>query len=802
MKEVTAKGPSNARLAIVGDMPGFEEELTGVPFSGSSGRLLNDMLSCCGTSRDQCYVTNVVRVRPPNNSFDLFYDDGQKRQQPSSFLLQEIEQLKQNLRQLRPNAILVLGNEALKALTGYDSIEKWRGSIINTPYGKVIGSYHPSYILRVYQDRVIAELDIKRAVAQSTFPQFIQRSYDFLLAPTKSQVIDYLRYLRNSKKPVAFDIETVGRTVRCLGLADSPTRAVCIPFVTLTHRNSVQSGVIFDPKVSPVGPGLHYWSEQDEHEVLSALDEFFRDDTVPKLAHNYPFDATRLMKEFGLHCRGLFMDTMVAQHTLYPELPKGLDFLASIYTPVPYYSDYNSHSDDSTWRYNCFDVVVTLEAHEVELHELNQAGLSDFYFNHQIPVLHSLVRAQNRGNEIDQTLREQLINTTKTTIEATESELAALTGAPVNTKSPKQMKELLYDRLQMKPVIDRKTKNVSTNAEALRSLKKKYPQHGTILNLISKCNKSRDFISKFLSVELNADGLLETSYNQTGTVNGRLSSSATLFDGGANLQNVPRGSPRRVFVAGQNRAMIKVDLSQAEARVVAWTAPIPFLVQRFQDPRFDIHTWNASNIYKIPEAQVTKDQRNVGKPGVHGGNYGMGESAAAALYDCPKEIARASIEAYRLALPELTSWWAEIQATIQRTRTLTTPFGRRRMFFGRLDEDLYRSAYSFIPQAVVADDINRAFAYGEYVLHDLGYVPKLQVHDEIVWLGPLDNLHLALPRIKTLMEPPIPFPRVDVPLIIPTEISFGPNWYDQVKWHDGCTDQTELLKRFSNAVKA
>jgi uracil-DNA glycosylase family 4 len=794
----TVNGPTNAKLLIVGEAPGYEEEISGVPFCGSSGRLLNDMLSSCGIERSAVYTTNVIKIRPPNNNFDAFYDDGRKRKQPSAFLQESIENLKDEIRAVKPNAILALGNEALRALTGYHSVEKWRGSIIPTPLGKVIPSYHPTYILRIYQDRVIAELDIRRAIAQSSFPQHIPRAYDFLLSPTKQQVLEALDYFRSIRKPVAFDIETTGRTVRCLGLANSPTRAICIPFLTLTHQNTLPTGVIFDPKVNASGGEYHYWTESDEAEILKALSEFFRDEKTPKLAHNYPFDATRLMREMGLHCRGLFMDTMVAQHTLYPELPKGLDFLASIYTPVPYYSDYSASSDVSTWTYNCYDVVVTYESHEVLYRELQEAGLWDFYENHQIPVLHAITRAQNKGNEIDQSLREKLIITTKQTIESTEQEILRSTGLKVNTKSPKQMQELLYQHLKMKPVIDRKTKNITTNAEALRSLKKKYPQHHEILGQISRCNKARDFISKFLMAELNIDGRLETSYNLTGTVNGRLSSSATLFDGGANLQNIPRGEARRTFIAGRQNVMVKVDLSQAEARVVAWTAPIPFLVERFQDPKFDIHRWNASNIFKVPESEVTKDQRNVGKPGVHGGNYGMGEGAAAALYDCPKEVAKASIEAYRNALPELISWWAEIQQTIQQTRTLTTPFGRRRMFFGRLDEDLYRSAYSFIPQAVVADDINRAFALGEYVLHDLQFAPKLQIHDEIVWVGPLAKLHLALPRIKTLMEPPIIFPRVDVPLVIPTDVSFGPNWYDQTKWTDNCTDPAELIRRFDN----
>ena len=192
MTPIPSSGPTNAKLAIVGDAPNQYEELSGQPFTGASGRLLTDMLASCGISRDQCYLTNVVKIKPPNGSFDFFYDGDSRRNPPSSFLQESIDGLKHELSSVNPNAILALGPEALRAITGHQGIDKWRGSILSSPSGKVVATHAPSYVLRSYHERVVVELDIKRAIQQSTFPQYLGRKYDFIYNPTVQNVIDAL----------------------------------------------------------------------------------------------------------------------------------------------------------------------------------------------------------------------------------------------------------------------------------------------------------------------------------------------------------------------------------------------------------------------------------------------------------------------------------------------------------------------------------------------------------------------------------------------------------------------------------
>ena len=110
-------------------------------------------------------------------------------------------------------------------------------------------------------------------------------------------------------------------------------------------------------------------------------------------------------------------------------------------------------------------------------------------------------------------------------------------------------------------------------------------------------------------------------------------------------------------------------------------------------------------------------------------------------------------------------------------------------FLGRLDDSLYRSAYSFVPQATVADLINRAFAYAEAILEPEGCFPILSVHDEICFSCPIENVGQAIPKIKNLLEYPIQVKGVDVPLVIPVEIKVGPNWYDCTQYNPTQTSQ-------------
>jgi len=372
---VRASGPANSPIAFVGEAPGADEERVGLPFIGAAGRMLTAMCMSVGIDRRSCYITNVVKRRPPGNDFrrEFFIDHTAKRPcQRTPELTLATDALRTELLG-HHNVVVALGEYALQALTGHSGITDWRGSIIDAAGMKVIPTYHPSSVLRKYEQRVIVEHDLRRALEESKTPAVSTPVHDFLIAPSFSDAMDRLRMIRPCTT-VAFDIETLGVHVRCLGFATSPVRAFCIPFAACQRAPGLFPGTpaaVVLPRDATFGS---YWTEPEELVILTEIDRVLSDPTIPKRAQNAPFDMGFLEREFGIVCEGLAMDSMVAQHCCYCELPKGLDFLCSFYTRVPCYWRYNAASDRETWTYNCYDCAVTYEACDALAREMKEIG--------------------------------------------------------------------------------------------------------------------------------------------------------------------------------------------------------------------------------------------------------------------------------------------------------------------------------------------------------------------------------------------------------------------------------------------
>jgi len=784
---VPGVGPYDAKIVIIGEAPGEHEVLERTPFVGGSGRLLRALLRNAGLDPNRIYFTNVVKIRPPKNDFSTFYIDGERRQNPSELLTHSIQELHNELNKIKPNVIVPLGAEALRAITGHREIGKWRGSIISTAFGKCVPSYHPAFVLRMYETHPILQLDLKRVACESASSRIDPVRAEFLLNPSFERVISWLN--RPDHRRIAFDIETTGPFIRCLGLANSAHEALCIPFISNVKTTVTPSSTLLFAAPQATAQVNNHWSLDEEREILRALDSLFRRRDVEFIAHNYPFDAERLSRELGLEVNSLYMDTMVAHHTCYCELPKGLDFLASIYTRIPYYSDYDTASDISTWTYNCWDCVATWQCAEKLDKELVDLGVDTYYWFIKNPAVEAYLYAEQKGIKVDVVAREERrIKTQARLDELTEHIRTKSGGAIQNPSSPKQLSEYLYGSLQLKPVLHHKTKKPTTDKTAIEKLKKSHPEHDEFFGILAEHSKLDTLLSGFLNKALADDQRMRTHYNVAGTDTDRLSSQEPMFFAGTNLQNIPKGDFRRLFISDSpERLLFKCDLSQAEFRIVVWRAKILRLVAKYaENPDFDVHTWVASLIFKIPEAQVERkrtdgklSQRDIAKNGVYGGNYSMHYTTAARTYKLDLATAKFVLDAYRQAIPEVPLWWTDVQRTITTTRTISNPLGRKRIFFGRFDDDTFRVAYSDSAQAIVSGVVNRAFVLAHLLFDESQCAPLLQVHDEIVFSGHRDSVSTFAPRIRALMEYPLDFDGVPTPLIIPADIGVGPNWFDQ-----------------------
>jgi len=224
-RRVDHVGPVDAKIVLVGEAPGKEEDETGVPFTGASGTLLTQIMREAGIERNQCYITNVIKYRPPNNNLHKLHEIGLKLEECE-------EELRRELRQLNPNVIVPLGNVALKAITGKgvrdkDKITNWRGSIIpsypsigrdGTPV-KVIPTLHPAFIMRSWGDSPLLLFDFLKIKKESSFKGFGSlKKKDYKTLTEFRETQDWLSSAMDVEA-LALDIETYKYTdiIKCIG---------------------------------------------------------------------------------------------------------------------------------------------------------------------------------------------------------------------------------------------------------------------------------------------------------------------------------------------------------------------------------------------------------------------------------------------------------------------------------------------------------------------------------------------------------------------------------------------------------
>lgn len=233
------------------------------------------------------------------------------------------------------------------------------------------------------------------------------------------------------------------------------------------------------------------------------------------------------------------------------------------------------------------------------------------------------------------------------------------------------------------------------------------------------------------------------------------------------------------------KKLVKADLSQAEARVVAelmYRCGDRTLYDKFREKDFDIHRWAASCIYKMPEDKITKKERDIGKLYNHSGNYGAGprvlltKAVKEGIDEIDYKMSKDILETMRSGpMKGLKLWWNDVERKIRSTRTLSTCFGRRRMFFGRIDDSLFRDAYAYEPQSTVGDVCNKMVVWlDEHLENDCRLV--LAVHDEVVVECEEQKVQYVIEQIKRASF--IPLFINEMPLIIPIDISVGDNWRD------------------------
>jgi DNA polymerase len=318
---------NSVKIALVGEAYGEEEDRQKVPFIGASGRELTRMLNEAGIRRTDCFLTNVLNLRPPNNNLDALCttkkedSTGLPPLRPGKYLraeyLPEIDRLMSELRELRPNVVVALGGTATWALLGNGGISKIRGTVSRShvlPGQKVLPTYHPAAILRDWSLRHVTVLDLAKAARESEFPEIRRPERLIYIEPGLNDMEMYFDEHLARARRIAVDIETVGEQITCIGFAPSPETAIVIPFTDLRK---------------PTG---NYWASLEEERLAWKWVRRVLQTEAIKIFQNGLYDVTFLWKQYGMPVRNFEEDTMLMSHAIQPESPKGLAYLGSCYT--------------------------------------------------------------------------------------------------------------------------------------------------------------------------------------------------------------------------------------------------------------------------------------------------------------------------------------------------------------------------------------------------------------------------------------------------------------------------------------
>lgn len=327
---IRSDGPINARIMLVGEAPGYEEELRGLPFIGMSGKELDKMLHEAGINRSECFVTNVCRQRPENNDISRFVamtkDAVTPHHKPmrDKMVLQPMLDgwllLQKEIEMVKPSVIVTLGNIPLWALTGLWGITKWRGSTLATKFSwpcTIVPAYHPAAVLRQWDWRSIAISDFRRVARIRNGQQPKRPDWKFIISPTFDQALSTLKMLyeklNSSSLPLrlSFDIETRNGHTACAGLSWSLVEAICIPLMA-------------------AGKPHGYWSAEEESVLVYWLYKVLCHPQAAVVGQNILYDSQYTWRHWHFVPR-VSQDTMISQHTIFSDLPKSLAFQASMY---------------------------------------------------------------------------------------------------------------------------------------------------------------------------------------------------------------------------------------------------------------------------------------------------------------------------------------------------------------------------------------------------------------------------------------------------------------------------------------
>lgn len=502
-----------------------------------------------------------------------------------------------------------------------------------------------------------------------------------------------------------------------------------------------------------------------------------------------------MLASAGMPLSGLACDTMLAAYVLNPGIREySLDALALSefgYTKIsiesligPKGKDQKSMKDvalEDIAQYACEDAWMTFRLYEHYMPLLEKDGLLSLLETIEVPLIPILCDMELTGIKLDVGVLKSLSGQLELKLSKTQQEIYALAGKEFNISSPLQLKEVLFTDLEISSARIKKGKTgLSTAASELEKMKGLHPIIEHILRYRELAKLKNTYIDVLPTLVDGKTGRLHTSFNQTIAATGRLSSS------NPNLQNIPIRQEfgreiRRAFVAAPGYALLAVDYSQLELRIVASLANDEKMIQAFREGK-DIHRATAAEMNGVSEEDVTPDMRRAAKEVNFGVLYGMGPQGLSQAAGISFSQAQDFIEKYFMAYPAIREYLDSTIAFARSQGYVETFFGRRR-YIPEITSSVFqvrnsgeRMAVNMPVQGTEADIIKLAMIeVDKTVLQKNRDAIRLllQVHDELVFEVRPEYLNEVVSHIRTAMEGVATF---KVPLTV--DMKTGPNWYD------------------------
>ncbi|RNI23640.1 DNA polymerase I [Rufibacter latericius] len=593
--------------------------------------------------------------------------------------------------------------------------------------------------------------------------------HEYHLLTTPEQRQQLLKYLKLQKE-VSFDTETTSIdaiTARLVGISFCymPGEAYYIPV---------------PPK-----------DEDAAREIVQEFKEVLESPAITKIGQNIKYDLV-VLQRYGIDVQGPLYDTMLAHYLLEPDMRHNMDLLAETYlhyTPIAIETLLGKGKNQLTmdklpalqiYEYACEDADITLQLKNYFDPLLEKQGLKRLFNDVENPLLRVLGHMEREGVSIDAEALAESSIVLQTDIQEIEQKIFNLAGMEFNIGSPKQLGEVLFDRMGLggNKIKKTKTGQYATGEEILSKLAFEHEIVQLILDHRQLTKLKSTYVDALPQLICNEDNRLHTSYNQAVAATGRLSST------NPNLQNIPirteKGREiRKAFVPrDENHVLLSADYSQIELRIMAHFSNDATMKEAFQKG-LDIHASTAAKVFHVPVDQVDSDMRRKAKTINFGIIYGISAFGLAERLAIPRREAAEIIEAYFQEFPAVKEYMDSAINQARDQEFVETLLGRRRYLrdINSRNQNIRgyaeRNAINAPIQGTAADIIKIAMINIDQWLRDEKLASRmiLQVHDELVFDVLQEELSVVQPKIEELMKNAFP-------LSVPMEVGLGTgeNW--------------------------